>query len=242
MKKRFFDPPANLNPNILAITTNYLINEWLDDADKQMFLDMKVTNPRRYQVAGLGHWGIVHGLVYENFISQEFDFNLINSRPSIKAIFGLDFGYTNDPTALFCALVDTQSKEIFVFNELYKKALSNLAIFNNISKMGFSKEVIYADSAEPKSIDELKSLGLTRIRPASKGKDSVNNSIQFIQNFKIIIKPSCSNFLNEVSNYTWSKDKFGNPINKPIDNYNHLLDAMRYAFQALSSNSNFSFK
>ena len=97
--------------------------------------------------------------------------------------------------------------------------------------MGHKKEAIIADSAEPKSIDELRSLGLTRVRAAKKGKDSILNGIQFIQDFKLVIHPRCVNFLTEVTNYQWAKDKFDNSINKPIDDFNHLMDAMRYAIE-----------
>ena len=96
--------------------------------------------------------------------------------------------------------------------------------------MGYQKERITADSAEPKSIDELCTLGL-HVKGASKGKDSINNGVQWIQDFKIIIHPRCVNFLTEISNYTWDKDKFGNKINKPIDDFNHLMDAMRYGLE-----------
>lgn len=238
LKKRFFDTKSE---DILAITTNYTINEWLDDADTKMFIEMKKQNPRRYQVAGLGHWGIANGLVYENFDICDFDLYEIKQRHNIKSMFGLDFGYTNDPTALFCSLVDISKKEIYVFDELYEKALTNIMIFNVISKMGYRKELIFADSSEPKSIDELREFGLINIRPAKKGRGSINNSIQFLQNFKIIIHSSCKNFIKEISSYTWSKDKLGNPINQPIDDFNHLLDAMRYSIQALSNHDTFSF-
>ena len=117
------------------------------------------------------------------------------------------------------------------FDELYKKGLSNTAIYDNINEMGYSKERITGDSAEPKSIDELKGLGINRIKGANKGKDSIMNGIQFIQNFEIIIHPRCVNFITEISNYTWDKDKFGNTINRPIDDFNHLMDAMRYALE-----------
>jgi phage terminase large subunit len=96
--------------------------------------------------------------------------------------------------------------------------------------MGYGKERITADSAEPKSIDELKSLGL-RVKAAQKGKDSVKNGIQWIQDLEIIIHPKCVNFLTEISNYTWDKDKFDNKLNEPIDDFNHLMDAMRYALE-----------
>ena len=227
LKRRFFDADDD---DILAITTNYLCNEFLDESDKKVFETMKKNNPRRYQVAGLGNWGIVDGLIYENW--HEENFNIADIKASVSdSAFGLDFGYTNDPTALFCGLIDLTNKKIYVFDELYKKGLSNTAIYENINDMGYSKERITGDSAEPKSIDELKGLGLNRIKGAVKGKDSIMNGIQFIQNFEIIIHPRCVNFITEISNYTWDKDKFGNTINKPIDDFNHLMDAMRYALE-----------
>ena len=98
--------------------------------------------------------------------------------------------------------------------------------------MGYSKERIIADSAEPKSIDRLRYLGRSRIRAARKGKDSILNGIDFIRGFKIIVHPRCVNFLTEISNYSYEKDKItGETINKPIDYFNHLMDAMRYALE-----------
>lgn len=227
LKKRFFDNP---DKDTLAMTTNYTCNEWLDEADLQVFESMKEKNPRRYQVAGLGNWGIVDGLVYENWKEQEF--NLDDVRTSATtSVFGLDFGYTNDPSALFCGILDVKAKKLWVFDEMYEKALSNKDIYNNIEKMGFTKEQIIADCAEPKSIDELKYYGLRRIQGAKKGRDSINNGIQWIQELEIIVHPRCVNFLTEISNYQWDSDKFGNKVNKPIDCFNHLMDAMRYALE-----------
>lgn len=226
LKKRFFDKEDD---SVLALTTNYLCNEWLDESDKALFERMKVNNPRRYQVAGLGNWGIVDGLIFENW--KEEQFNIDDIKTKCESIFGLDFGYTNDPTALFCGLLDKVNKKIYVFDEIYEKGLSNAAIYQRINDKGFSKELITADCAEPKSIDELRGLGLRRITAAKKGKDSIMNGIQFIQDYEIIIHPKCVNFLTEISNYTWDKDKFGNAINKPVDDFNHLMDAMRYAIE-----------
>ena len=242
LKKRFFDCPPD--PDILAITTNYMCNEWLDAADIKVFEDMKKRNPRRYAVAGLGGWGIVDGLVYENWKEEAFDHTsdeFKQEHPNLVSCFGLDFGYTNDPTALWCGLIDLQCKTIYVFDEMYQKGLSNEKIHENITKMGYSKERITADCAEPKSIDRLRTLGIQRIRPARKGKDSVSNGIDFIQDFHIVIHPRCVNFITEISNYTWSEDKFGNKLNIPIDDFNHLMDAMRYALEDYSRGGTFSF-
>lgn len=242
IKRRFFDAEGDVD--ILAKTTNYMCNEFLDEADLRVFETMKKNNPRRYKVAGLGDWGIVEGLVYENWEERTFDIHsdeFKKAHPNVKSAFGLDFGYTNDPSALFCGLVDVGAKEIYVFDEMYEKALTNRKIYERIKTMGYAKEKIRADSAEPKSIDELRELGLPNIRAARKGKDSVNNGIQFIQDFKIIIHPRCVNFVTEISNYTWDKDKLGNKVNKPIDDFNHLLDAFRYAMEDFLKGDTFSF-
>lgn len=223
LKARFFDNP---DPDTLALTTNYLCNEWLDEHDKRLFERMKKNNPRRYAVAGLGEWGVVEGLIYENWREEAFTTKDVES---CKAVFGLDFGYTNDPTALFVGYLDIEGEKLYVWDELYEKRLSNKMIYERITDMGYRKEVITADSAEPKSIDELKTLGLRRIKGAKKGKDSINNGIQWIQNFEIIVHPRCVNFLTEISNYTYAKDRFGKKLNVPIDDFNHLMDAMRYA-------------
>lgn len=227
LKKRFFDEPSK---NVLAMTTNYMCNEFLSEADLVLFEEMK-KNPRRYRTAGLGEWGIVEGLVYENWEERVFDVHEISIRPSVRSAFGMDFGYVNDPSTLFCGLVDTVAREIYVFDEMYEKGMSNEDIKERVYEMGYSKERIKADSAEPKSIAYLRKAGLTRIRAAKKGPDSIRAGISIIQDYKIIIHPRCVNFITEISNYTWDKDKFDNAINKPIDDFNHLMDAMRYAME-----------
>ena len=238
LKKRFFDVE---DENIMAKTTNYMCNEWLDESDKKLFEDMKKNNPRRYQVAGLGNWGIVEGLVYENWEEKEFDYTEVAKMHGVKSAFGLDFGYTNDPTALFCGLIDVSNRTIYVFDEIYQNAMKNREIAGKIIRKGYGKEKITADSQEPKSIDELYDLGLKGIRNSRKGKDSINNGIQYIQDYKIIIHPRCVNFITEISNYMWDKDKFDNAVNKPVDDFNHLMDAMRYALEDYTKGPTFSF-
>lgn len=184
LKARFFDTP---DPDTLALTTNYTCNEWLDDADRRVFERMKVQNPRRYSVAGLGEWGIVDGLVFENWVEEVFEKTIIAARPDVKSAFGLDFGYTNDPTAFFCGLVSEKEMTIWVFDELYERGLTNRTIYQRIYGMGYAKERIRGDSAEPKSLDELREEGLRRIRPAGKGPDSIRSGIQYIQNFRIVV-------------------------------------------------------
>lgn len=240
IKKRFFDEPGK---EVLAMTTNYLCNEWLDESDLEVFEEMRLNNPRRYRVAGLGDWGIVDGLIFENWEEKAFDIDKIRSLSSVRSAFGLDFGYTNDPSALFCGLVDIPAKTIWVFDEMYQHGMSNEKIAAEITEMGYRKERIRAEAAEPKSIDRLYDLGLSHIQQARKGKDSVNNGIDYIQDFHIIVHPRCVNFITEISNYTWDTDiKTGKRLNKPIDDFNHLMDAMRYAMEDFSRGSAFSFE
>ena len=225
LKKKFFDVS---NPDILAQTTNYTCNEWLDEADKRLFENMKINNPRRYNVAGLGNWGITEGLVYDN-VHIDYRFELTDM-VNYKTVCGMDFGYTNDPTAFFIGFLDEKNKALYIWDELYEKGLTNRMIYDRLVSMGYGKESIACDSAEPKSIAELRGYGL-RAKAAVKGKDSISHGIQYIQGLTIYIHPRCVNFTTEIQNYTFDKDKFGNAINQPIDDFNHLMDAMRYALE-----------
>lgn len=236
IKARFFDRE---DPDVFTQTTNYLCNEWLDAADIRMFDRMKANNPRRYNVAGLGNWGIVDGLVFENWVEADGKGDhpepfavehVLEKYPRAQVVHGLDFGYTNDPSALFCGIYDADSAQLWVFDEMYAKGMSNKAIASWIKAAGYIKGRIIADSAEPKSIDELKGYGI-RAKPAQKGRDSVSHGVQFIQDLRVIIHPRCVNFITEIGNYTFEKDRFGKTLNRPIDDFNHLMDAMRYAME-----------
>ncbi|MBR5535070.1 MAG: PBSX family phage terminase large subunit [Clostridia bacterium] len=240
LKKRFFDKK---DENTLAITTNYMCNEFLDEADRALFEAMRLKNPERYRVAGLGEWGRSEGVIYTKWREENFSVKaLLSENGNLKSVFGLDFGYVNDPTALFCALVDNKEKKIYVFDEMYEKNLSNEEIYERIASMGYAKERIRADSAEIKSIDRLRSLGLTRIRRAKKGADSIRYGIALIQEYEIIVHPLCVNFITEISNYAWETDNSGKRINRAKDEFNHLMDAMRYAMENEGEEEGFSFK
>ena len=223
LKKRFFDVK---DEDILALTTNYKCNEFLGEDDRRIFAKMKKNNPRRYNIEGLGDWGIAEGLVYENFEELEFDYKEISKQEGVNAYFGLDFGYTNDPTAFICILVNQEQNLLYIFDEHYQKAMSNSDIASMIKYKGYAKETIIADSSEPKSIDDIKKKGIRRIKAALKGKDSILNGIANIQDYKIYVHPKCENTLIELNNYVWD-NKDGVVLNKPIDDYNHLMDALR---------------
>ena len=219
LKTRFFATPTE---NTDTFTPNYLCNEFLDSTDRAVFEKLKAEHPRRYAVAGLGEWGIAEGLVYENWQEGEVD----TSGENWSAYFGLDYGYTSDPTAFIAFMVNKGEKLIYVFDEIYRRKMLNCDIAKAISEKGYAKERIRADSDEPKTNDDLKRMGLTRILPSVKGKDSVINGIMNISEYKIIVNPRCKNTLAELKSYCWNK----NEPNIPEDKNNHLMDAMRYAF------------
>ncbi len=229
LKRRFFDIDGD--PDILAVTTNYTCNEWLDGSDIKLFEQMRLTNPRRYAVAGLGQWGVAEGLVFENWQVEGFEKTAMLT-DDFKHLFGLDYGYTNDPTAFIAMAVNPTEKVIYIYDEMYEKRLLNSDIVAKIKTMGYSKERIVADSAEPKTNDTLRRDGL-RIVSSVKGADSVRAGIQQLQEYRFVVHPNCKNTVAELSNYTWQTDKEGKPTGYPKDSDNHLMDAMRYAMQDL---------
>lgn len=235
LKRRFFDVE---DPEIFTQTTNYTMNEWLDDSDKRLFETMRKMNPRRYKVAGLGDWGIAEGLIFENVAVGDYDID--DMRKHCKSAFGLDFGFT-DPTVLICALIDEGKREIYIFDELYKRGCTNKEIAGAIKARGYAGQVIVCDSAEPKSIEELRAEGI-KAEPSRKGADSVLFGIQQLQGYKIIVSSRCPEFYKEISNYCWKTDKTGAPTDKPEHEFSHGCDALRYGVSHAVLPDRFSFE
>ncbi len=230
IKKRFFDKSDD---RVLAMTTNYLCNEHLSDTDRTIYERMRVENPRKYDVAGLGNWGVAEGLVYENWTVEGFNIrDIVREKPwQWRHIFGLDYGYTNDPTAFVAAAVNPLRREIYVYDEHSERGMLNSDIAATLIRKGYQKERIRADAAEPKTNDELRRLGVHRIVPAEKGTDSIRHGIAVLQEYKIMIHPFCKETAAEIATYCWRQDKFGKTVNDPVDKNNHLMDALRYAMQ-----------
>ena len=238
LKKRFFDTK---DASVDTFTTNYTVNEFLDETDRLIFERMKKENPRKYDVAGLGNWGVSEGLIYENWEVLQFEHmnlgkvydneeNPIDVSWQYNAFFGLDYGYTNDPTAFIAFKVNPVEKEIYIFDEHYEYKMLNSDIAQMIKMKGYAKERIRADAAEPKSNEDLRRMGIHRVQPSVKGKDSVINGITAIKEYKIYVHPNCKNTIAELSSYCYKRDKNDNGINEPEDKNNHLMDALRYAF------------
>ena len=236
LKARFFDTP---DEDTFTKTTTYQCNEWLDASDLGIFEKMRVNNPRRYRIEGLGEWGIAEGLIYEKVEFRDFDIQALREKAGIKSAFGLDFGFT-DPTAFVAMLIDEEDAKIYVFDEFYLRGVTNARIAERIDAMGYAGQRIVCDSAEPKSIQELQDLGI-RAEPSRKGRDSVLHGIQKLQNFTWIVSTKCVEFFHEISNYAWEKDKFGKPVDKPEHEFSHCMDAARYAAAKVLVGETFSF-
>ncbi|WP_064616388.1 PBSX family phage terminase large subunit [Streptobacillus moniliformis] len=219
LKKRFFDKE---DEDIEAITTNYMCNEFIGTETLKQYEKMKIDNPRRYDVEGLGNWGMSEGLIFNNWIECEFDVDTIKQIVNIKNVIGIDFGYSTDPLAMLNALIDEDRKEIYIIDEVYKKNLTNDKIISEIKIRNWQKEKIIADSSEPKSIEEIRRGGILRIYPAIKGQGSIEYGIKKVNEYKLFILPKCVNTLTEITSYVYD-DK-----GKPIDMMNHLMDCLRY--------------
>ena len=231
LKKKFFDTPRD---DTDTFTTNYMCNEFLDDDDRRRYELMKKENPRLYAVAGLGEWGVSEGLIFENWEVREFDIKSLPDLWKYKFVFGLDYGYTNDPTAFIAAAVNPEDKLLYIYDEHYETRMLNNQIAAMIVEKGYTKERIRADCAEPKSNDEIRRLGITRLVSASKGADSIRHGIEVIQQYRIIVRPSCRNTIAELSSYCWAKNRDSSGKDKPIDKNNHLMDALRYAMEEVA--------
>lgn len=230
--KRFGFDTGIAPPNTFILKTTYLDNPYLSADYIQRMEDMKITNPTRWKIEALGDFVTLDRLVFYNWRTEAFDYTQIRGQLCI----GLDFGFINDTSALVASIVNDNDKTIHIFREWGATGKTNQELAQVINALGFSKSVIIADAAEQKSIEEIKRTGVLKIKPSKKGADSIIHGIQQLQNYQMIIHPSCSELITELENYSWQKDKnTGEYINKPIDAFNHYIDALRYSLQCLGN-------
>lgn len=211
--------------------TTYKDNKFIDEQAKNAIEDLIERNETYYKIYALGEFVTLDKLVfpkYEKRILNEEKLNNLESR------FGLDYGYTNDPFAFIHIKVDLKNRKLYVLEEYVKKGLTNDKIAEIIKDLGYSKEIIFGDSSEQKSNQELRNYGIRRMKDVTKGPNTVINGIQYMQQFELIVDERCVKTIEELENYAWMKDKKTNEyINKPIDSYNHCIDAIRYALSEL---------
>jgi phage terminase large subunit len=200
-----------------VIVSNYKDNNYLPESLIKEIEYLQHTDKEFWKIYGLGEYGNISGLVYENV-------SFVNKMPDCKLVaVGLDFGYSLDPSAAL--MVYRKGDELYLKEILYEKGLTNEDLAERLKPIIGRAEVI-CDSAEPKSIEELYRYGLNS-KPAVKGRDSILNGIDILKRFKINVVDS-SNLKKEFRSYKWAVDKYGNSLQKPIDKFNHLLDALRY--------------
>ncbi|MCV0420079.1 MAG: PBSX family phage terminase large subunit [Microbacterium sp.] len=235
IKKIFFDDPMD---GVFTLHTTYLDNAFIDAEYKMVMKNKKKTNPRYYNIYALGNWGTAEGLIFPNV-----EHRLIRPEEikGLECVQGLDFGYTNDPTAFNQTYVDIKARRLFVYDGFYEKGMSNAKIADAIKKMEAHRHKTVADNSEPKSIDYIQTKSV-RIEGAAKGKDSVSSGIDFLCEFEIIVNAHLVEFMTEFNNYSWALDKNGKPTNKPVDDFNHFIDSLRYALEGTMKRSRIDYR
>lgn len=213
--------------------TCYIHTTFLDNYHNldQSFINqvkvIKQKNREKYQHQILGGWlNKAEGVIFKNWHFGEF-------RNDLPIIYGMDFGYSIDPTTLVKVAIDEKNQTIYCQELLYKEGLTTGAIHEQIRRNTLANDLIIADSAEPRLIDELKAKGIN-IRPTIKGPDSVKAGLRTLQDYTLVITPESVNLAKELNNYAWSDKK----SDTPIDAFNHSIDALRYAVMFKKGNPN----
>ncbi|ASU33149.1 PBSX family phage terminase large subunit [Mucilaginibacter xinganensis] len=209
------------NPGIQLIISDHRHNPFLSSQTKEKIEALQQQDPEQWRVYARGLTGKITGLIFNNwFICEE-----IPAEAKLVAA-GLDFGFTNDETGFL--MVYKQNGQLWVDEVIYETGLTNTDISARLNAAGISRHVdIIADSAEPKSIEELRRLGW-KITGAKKGADSVNNSIDILKRYPINVTRQSVNLRNELGRYKWRTDRTGRTLNEPVDSWNHLIDPLRY--------------
>ena len=210
--------------------TNYLNNPFLDKNIIQEIERLKDTDEEYWQIYGLGLKGITKSTIF-----RYVEINKIPEQAKFLS-YGMDFGYTNDPTTLIGIWVDKFN--LYIKEYLYRTMMTTNDINKFLLSLNIEREMIYADSQEVRLIDELRRMGWN-IRPSIKGRDSVNAGIDLLKRYKIHITKDSENAILEFRNYKWREDKSGKTLNIPIDEHNHLIDSLRYGTYSILSKPNF---
>lgn len=226
----------------VILKTTYKHNRFLPEDYIKSLKAYQITNPRYYEIYCLGKFGNLGKQVFTNWKTEEFNVNtLVATNSRLKTCIGMDFGFTNDPTTIVFSLVDMKNKKLYIVDETYRKGLLNNEIAQIIHEKNYQKQVILADSAEPKAIEEIRGLGVPNIKGVKKGAGSINNGIQYMQQFEIIIHSSCEHTIAEFKDYSYKKDKkTGIHINE-VTGADHCIDSIRYSLTRFSNGKSIRF-
>lgn len=211
---------------ILILKTTYKDNRFLEQDDRDALEAEK--DSYFYQVYTLGNWGILGGLIFNNWtVADVLNDPIYKSFDGFRN--GLDFGYSNDPTAFNRTYYHRATKKLYIVDEFTEKGITNDLIAAKLKSV-IGQETVVCDCAEPKSIQELRNYGIFA-EPANKGKDSVNHGIQWLKQQTVIIDKRCQSTINNFQMYHWKKDKHGEPLNVPVDKFNDHIDNIRYQYE-----------
>ena len=202
--------------------STYKDNPFLEEATISEIERLKEVDENLWRVFGEGQRGVATETIFPSF-------NIIDSIPenASEIALGLDFGFSADPTSL--VKVYKHDLDLYVDELIYEKGLTNQDIAHRIKDLGIDRSIeIYADSAEPKSIEEIFRMGGINIKPAKKGADSIRIGIDVLKRHKLNVTKRSVNAIKEFRNYKWIKNKNNEITNKPIDAFNHAVDAVRY--------------
>ncbi len=211
------------------LKTNYLDNPFLEKTLVDEIERLKYTDEQYWQIYGLGEKGISKAIIF-----NYYEYNILPSQAEFIAM-GMDFGFTNDPTSLVGVWIN--GLDLYIKEYLYRNMMTTNDIHNKFKEV-VTNQVIYADSSEPRTIEELRRMGW-RIRASLKGRDSVNAGIDLLKRYKIHIHKDSVNAIQEFRNYKWKEDRTGKLTNIPEDKHNHITDAVRYATYSILSKPNF---
>ena len=208
--------------DLLIVKTTYKDNIFLTEDDRRLLEDE--TDPYFYNVYTLGNWGVLGHVIFKNWSVEDLT-DKISTFDRVHQ--GCDFGFSDDPNALIKVHLDKAHKKIYVYDEWYQAGMNDDELLR-VCRNFCGNQYLICDSAEPKTIDFLAANNIKAVG-AVKGADSINRGIRWLQSYEIIIDVHCQNFKNEIEQYHWKEDKYGNAMAIPVDENNHLIDALRYA-------------
>lgn len=212
-------------PNVIRYISNHLHNPFLSQEIHDKIEAIK--DPDLFKVYARGKTGKLQGMIYQYEVIDEMPDNLK------RCYMGLDFGYVNDPSALI--KVGMRPGELFIDEIYYREGMLIADHLSEMRKIGVKRgDIIVADSSRQDTIDELRANGMPVI-PSMKGPNSIIPGIDMVKNYKLFVTKNSKNIINELDNYTWASDKNNNPLNMPVDKFNHALDAIRYVVYTLLS-------
>jgi phage terminase large subunit len=229
--KRWFsgDIPVDDRTTFILKTTykdnRFLPQEYIDTIERT-----KLTNPTYYKIYALGEFTTLDRLVFNN-IERVACKNVDTG----QRFAGIDFGFSQDPTAIVSGSIDTKRKILYITDEVCRREMFVEQMASELKRINALNLHVYCDSAEPRSIADLKRYGVRAV-PCKKGKDSIIHGVTWLQQYKIVVDPSCTNVWEELNNYAYKKDRDGEYTNTPIDKFNHTLDALRYATEPFRLN------